>query len=246
MKKPGPPTSVVAKPVAQGAVVSWGPPLSDGGSPVTGYSVTVGLRSHLATCATTGSTTCTISGLRDGRKVHAKVRAVNGVGTSQAAQSGTFTPGLSPDCANLTPGANLQYCDFRDASFDGLNLAGADLWGANIVGASFGGADLVGTLFGGDTLAQSDLTTVNFSNADMEDAILGNTYIYSTSFDGADLTNASFDGATLIFVGFSDANLTGSDIGQAELLQNIDWSNTICPDGTNSDSDGDTCINNLG
>jgi len=35
------------------------------------------------------------------------------------------------------------------------------------------------------------------------------------------------------------ADLTGAD------LSNVIWSNTICPDGTNSDDNGDTCVNNL-
>jgi hypothetical protein len=29
-------------------------------------------------------------------------------------------------------------------------------------------------------------------------------------------------------------------------LSDVSWSNTTCPDGTNSDDDGATCTNNLG
>jgi hypothetical protein len=29
-------------------------------------------------------------------------------------------------------------------------------------------------------------------------------------------------------------------------LSRVTWSNTTCPDNTNSDNDGGTCVNNLG
>ncbi len=45
------------------------------------------------------------------------------------------------------------------------------------------------------------------------------------------------------------ANLTGAFLTGADLtfahLDGAIWSNTTCPDGTNSDDDGGTCANNL-
>jgi hypothetical protein len=239
--RPGPPKGVVAQPIDHGGVISWIPPSSDGGSPVTGYSVTVGSGSGGATCTTTSATTCTVSGLMNGHLAHAKVRAINGVGISRAADSGKFVPGRSPNCANLTPGANLQYCNLTKANLEGLNLAGADFWGAKLVDQNFGGADLAGALFGGDTQTQSDLTGVDFSNANLTGALLDGTYLYTVSFNGADLTDAGLSGATLIFVDFSGANLTGSDLVQADVLRFLTWSNTTCPDGSNSNNDGGSC-----
>jgi hypothetical protein len=55
----------------------------------------------------------------------------------------------------------------------------------------------------------------------------------------ADLTGANLDGANL-----SDANLTGSYLFGANLVDVI-WSNTTCPDGSNSDGNGETCEDNL-
>ena len=149
---------------------------------------------------------------------------------------------------NLVPGAIFEYCPLNQENtmFAGLDLAGADFWGAKLVGENFTGTDLAGALFGGDTQAQADLTGVDFSGANLMGATLDGTYLYTSGFDGANLTDASFAGATLIFVDFSNANLTGSDLSQADLLQYLSWSNTTCPDGTNSDGDGDTCANNFG
>jgi hypothetical protein len=248
LKKPGAVTGVTAQPIDQGAVVTWGPPASDGGSQITGYLVQVGDDTRTVTCTTTTATTCTVTGLMDGRQHRAKVRAINAVGQGKVSLSGKFTPGQSPDCSNLVPGANLEYCPLNqeDVSLAGLDLAGADFWGAKLEGENFTGADLAGALFGGNTQAQADLSSAIFSGANLTGATLDGTYLYTTTFNGANLTDASFAGATLIFVNFSDANLTGSDLNQADLLQSPSWSDTICPDGTNSDSDGNTCADNLG
>ena len=61
---PGVPTSVVATAGDGQATVRWTAPTSDGGTPVTGYSVQALPGGQ--TCATTGSTSCTITGLRNG------------------------------------------------------------------------------------------------------------------------------------------------------------------------------------
>ena len=55
--------------------------------------------------------------------------------------------------------------------------------------------------------------------------------------------------ADLLDADLTGANLTGADLSGADLngaaLTGVIWSNTICPDGTNSDNDGDTCVNDL-
>jgi hypothetical protein len=51
---------------------------------------------------------------------------------------------------------------------------------------------------------------------------------------GADLADTDLNGADLTAANLTRANLTG-----------ITWGNTTCPDGTNSDNDDNTCIDNL-
>jgi hypothetical protein len=240
LKVPGQPTGVTARSIDQGAVVSWGPPASDGGSAITGYSVKVGAGTRAVGCTTTAATTCTVTGLTDGRQYQARVRAINGVGQGKISRSGKFTPGQSPNCANLVPGANLEFCDFHNADLAGLNLAGADFFGAKLVGANFGGADLEAASFGGNTQAQSDLTEVDFSNANLTDANFSGMYMYLTAFVGANLTDASFEGGTLLADNFTTANLTGVDLATV-LVEFPIWSDTTCPDGTNSNNDGGSC-----
>ena len=60
------------------------------------------------------------------------------------------------------------------------------------------------------------------------------------SLSDVDLTDADLGGAFL-----TDANLDGANLDGADLT-NVTWNNTTCPDATNSDNDGGTCLNDLG
>jgi Fibronectin type III domain len=90
IKKPGAPTAVTATAVSGGAAVSWMAPVSDGGSPITGYTVTA---SHGGqTCTTTGATMCTVTGLTNGRSYEIKVRASNIEGEGHTSTRVQVTP----------------------------------------------------------------------------------------------------------------------------------------------------------
>ena len=104
------------------------------------------------------------------------------------------------------------------------NLSGSDLSNANLRYADLEYADLSDVLLG-----NADLSGVLLGNADLNGA-----YLRDTELSGANLSDADLSGAIMI-----GADLTGAD------LSNVIWSNTICPDGTNSDDNGDTCENNL-
>jgi Fibronectin type III domain/Pentapeptide repeats (8 copies) len=245
LKKPSAPTGVTAQPIEQGAVVSWSVPTSDGGSPITGYTVTVGTGSKEESCSTTTQLTCTVTGLMNGRRHKATVRAVNALGAGRPGVSEEFVTGQSPDCSNFTPGADLQYCDFHNATLSGFDLAGADFWGAKLTGATFVNSNLDNALFGGDTGAEAQLTDVWFTNDEMVGTSLNDLYIYATNFDsGTDLTNADFSGSVVLADNFDHVNLTGADLIDS-LLQYPSFTDSTCPDGTNSDSDGGTCVNDL-
>jgi hypothetical protein len=65
---------------------------------------------------------------------------------------------------------------------------------------------------------------------------------------GANLTGAFLAGANLTGANLGGANLTGANLGDADLsfgnanLTGVVWSNTTCPDGTNSDTHANTCV----
>lgn len=65
----------------------------------------------------------------------------------------------------------------------------------------------------------------NLSGLDLSDCVL-----MQASFFDANLSGVNFTGTALTGANFFQSNVTG-----------VVWSNTICPTGTNSDTNGDTC-----
>ena len=72
------------------------------------------------------------------------------------------------------------------------------------------------------------------STADLRGARLTGAFLRD-----ADLRGARLDGADL-----TGADLTGADLTGASIVQAV-WRHTVCPDGTGSDADGDTCQGHL-
>ncbi|MDB4865360.1 pentapeptide repeat-containing protein [Euryarchaeota archaeon] len=70
-------------------------------------------------------------------------------------------------------------------------------------------------------------------------ADLSNADLFGANLNGADLSYAVLNYADLSYTDLSNADLSGAD------LTGVYWNNTTCPDGTNSDDNGNTCENNL-
>jgi hypothetical protein len=113
--------------------------------------------------------------------------------------------------------------------FYGLNLAKASLWG-NLIDAIFTRADLTGA-----TLNSQQLTGTDFSHARLNNAQIVGSSLQGARFNWADLTG----------VKFSNADLTGATGLNEALLTNVTWFSTVCPDGTMSDQNRNTCIGHL-
>jgi uncharacterized protein YjbI with pentapeptide repeats len=162
--------------------------------------------------------------------------------------------------ANLNE-ANLSGVTFgytvrmtKDAKFTNANFSNA-IFGDNLLmeGADFSDAD-----FSGATAGQNvTFNLSNFSGVDFRTA--GFVASSMPAITGSDLTNANFSGMDLSGMviqtdvvtntDFSNANLSGSWLSMTNLtdanLSGVTWSNTQCPDTTNSDDNGGTCVGHL-
>ena len=95
----------------------------------------------------------------------------------------------------------------------------------------------------------NDFSNVNLTDANLSYANLNGAILRFADLSNADLTYANLGGADLRFADLSDADLSdaylyGSDLSNVDLT-GVYWYGTTCPDGTNSDDNGNTCENNL-
>jgi invasion protein IalB len=94
---PGAPTGVTATPGNAQATVSFTAPASDGGSPITGYTVTSNPVGGVDENAGTTSITHTVKSLKNGTAYTFTVTATNAIGTGPASRpSNSVTPGAVP------------------------------------------------------------------------------------------------------------------------------------------------------
>lgn len=156
---------------------------------------------------------------------------------TDATLTGTTLTGANLTGATLTGVFSVEINGTPSALPSGWILLAGYLIGpgANLTEATLGGANLSGMDLAGTNLAAATLIDANFTNATLNDANLTD----------ATLTDATLTDATLNDANLTDATLTGANLTGASLT-GITWANTGCPDGTISNNDGDTCVNNLG
>jgi uncharacterized protein YjbI with pentapeptide repeats len=150
------------------------------------------------------------------------------IGTTTVGCTATDTHGNTASASFLVvvsaPGADCNLAHYPlvkgALNLKNANLSGCYLPGANLVGANASGVNLVGTY-----LAGANLSSANLSQARLQRAVL---------------TNANLSGAKLNFANLTGATATGAN------LTGVSWVQTICPDGTNSNNNGGTCIGHLG
>jgi hypothetical protein len=144
-------------------------------------------------------------------------------GSAAFADSNSPFPNFT-EVVTRVPCNALAGCDLSGVNLSFANLVGADLQGANLKGANLSGAFLSG----------ANLSGANLMGANLNDADL----------TGANLKGANLSGANLNFASLSGANLVGANLKTASLIF-VGWGNTTCPDGSNSDNEGGTCVGHL-
>ena len=94
------------------------------------------------------------------------------------------------------------------------------------------------------SLAGCNLHGLDLTGAQLAGADLTNANLNGANLTGADMSGADLAGANLNKADLSGADLAGADVAGANFNK-VTWSNTTCPDGTNSDADGGTCTGHL-
>ena len=158
--------------------------------------------------------------------------------------------------SNFT-GANLSGVDLEQNNLTGVQFANANLTKANLSGDNLAGASLQGAILTGSNLTGVESGTVTGTpaalpaNWSLRDGYLLGPHagLISANLAGANLTGVDLDHASLYLATLAGANLTNANLLGTGLLDGVDvtgaiWSHTTCPDGTNSDNDGGTCVNN--
>jgi len=95
--------------------------------------------------------------------------------------------------------------------------------------------------------------SIDFEGANMQNAVFTGSILNSVDLKETDLRGADFSFTGLIAspmrnADLRNATLLGAGITSENMLDGVTWSNTICPEGSNSDDDdGDnfTCESNL-
>ena len=118
-------------------------------------------------------------------------------------------------------------------------LSGEDFRGLELQSVSFFAANLRQANF-----SRSKLTDVSFAGSELRKSLFKRSKARGVSFQGADLTKADMRGADLRGADMQRANLRGARLRGAKLGK-VNWDNTICPDGTNSDANANTCLGHL-
>ena len=100
---PDPPTGVTAVAGDASATVSWTPPVSNGGSPITGYTVTSSPEG--ITASTSGATSVSVPGLTNGTGYTFTVVAANAIGSSAASSPSNLVIPTAPTAPGAPTGA---------------------------------------------------------------------------------------------------------------------------------------------
>jgi Pentapeptide repeats (8 copies) len=94
-------------------------------------------------------------------------------------------------------------------------------------------------------LIRANLMSANLSNTNLSDSMLYSTALVFSNLSYSNLSYSDMDQAYLGGANLSFANLTGAYLSGAQGLNQATYYYTTCPDGTDSNFDGNTCINNL-
>jgi hypothetical protein len=190
---PSAPTGVTASPATGQAQVSWTAP-ANGGSPLTGYTVTpfIGTTAQTPVQVSSGSaTSAAVTGLTSGTAYTFTVKATNAVGTSAASTASSavtpentifdFTAPANPDSGDGTPvEVGVKFMSSTAGSVTGIRFyKSAANTGAHIVNLW----SLSGTLMATATVTNETASGWEYAAFSSPVSVLANTTYVASYFD---------------------------------------------------------------
>ena len=172
---------------------------------------------------------------------HTVTASYGGDGNFTASTSAPVTQYVNTNLSSYPKLSNGAY-NLGNANLRGAYLVGAGLAGANLSNSNLAGAVLTGANLAGANLSSSNLSGANFANANLAGANLSSSNLSGANFANANLAKANLSGTNLAGANLSGATLTGATGLKTANVKNVAWSNTMCPDSTNSNNDSGSCV----
>lgn len=150
--------------------------------------------------------------------------------------------GANPDGQPRLDGADLRHVDAVGSDMSDLYIIGADLRHADFTDASFE------TSYLADVDASKARLDGMFFSAVVDSTLRHSKLLYleGAYFSGVDLRNADFSEAEVREVRFADSDLRhATGLASAADIETVTWTRSICPDGTDSERNGGTCLGHL-
>jgi hypothetical protein len=202
----------------------------------------------LAVSAAASPTTTTFYGC-----LHAGT--LSSVSTTAPPKCGKFTPvswsELGPQGPQGPAGATGQNGSSVTAALEapGTNCASG---GDRVTNSADGSVTYVCNGTNGSSGVAYDCAATPYPGIDLAECNLGGALLYGRDLTGVDFAGANLEAGDFIQSNFLGANLAGANLSNASLFAatnvstadttDVTWSNTQCPDGTNSDNNGFTCV----
>jgi hypothetical protein len=209
---PSAPTNVVASSGNAQATVTWNPPASTGGSPITSYQVVASPGGASMTTPDGNTTMATFTGLTNGTAYTFTVAATNAVGTGPAATSNTTTPTATP----MVPSAPTNVMAIADVDHGAhVSWTASDNRGSPLMGYSISATQLMGTLgTAGPTATSATVTGLT----------PGSTYTFTvTATNGIGTSGASFPSNTITAATVPGAPTSVSGVANINNGVTVSW-----------------------
>ena len=130
---------------------------------------------------------------------------------------GSVAVGAKFDRATLTE-ANFAAADLTKTSFVMSGLSKSKFHGVNLIDATLAGSDCSLANFSDAILENVDLSGASFSGAQLRHANLVNATAHKTDFTGAMLAQSNLMGANLIQANFTAADLSGANLSKTRCI----------------------------